>query len=207
MPKQKTPKKLPKKVSSEENPQVTKSQKRKPRSKKRTVSRARIYFVVGFTLLCFWGIWKVNDVTKYSFAYQPHATASKHGAPTFIAIKDSNIFLPVRETLIEGGIWQVADDGASHLATSNRPGENGTVIIYGHNTLAEFGSIPFMWIGETIVLSTADGKTFTYKVTKTSIVDPTDVDVLKSQHGETLILYTCYGFADLQRFVIIAKPA
>ncbi|MDE2588219.1 MAG: sortase, partial [Patescibacteria group bacterium] len=198
MPKQKKHKNQEKKITS-----VTKSSVKKPRKKKQLVNRAKLYFIIGFSLLSLWGLWKLNQMTKYSFAYQPHATASKQGLPTFVAIKDSNIFLPIRETLIENGIWQVADDGASHLATSNRPGENGTIIIYGHNTLAEFGSLPFMWKGERIVISTADGKTYTYTVTQTGVVDPTDVDILKNQSGETLIIYTCYGFADLQRFVII----
>lgn len=197
MPKQKKLKNLPQK-------QVI---VRKPRAKKHSTSKAKLYFVIGFTLLSLWGLWKVSQITKYSFAYQPHAATSKKGLPTFIAIKDNNIFLPVKETLIQSGVWEVSEDGASHLATSNRPGENGTIIIYGHNTLAEFGSLPYMSIGEKVVISTADGKTYTYVVSKTAVVDPTDVDILKTQHGETLIMYTCYGFADLQRFVVVAKPA
>ncbi len=174
--------------------------------KKSSVSRSKLYFIVGFTLLCVYGLWKVNEITKYSFTYQPTAHASKKGLPTFIAIKDNNIFLPIKETIIQNGVWEVSTDGASHLATSSRPGENGTIIIYGHNTLAEFGSIPYVSLGEPIIISASDGKTYTYIIKKTAVVDPTDVSILKNQQGETLILYTCYGFADLQRFVVVAKP-
>jgi len=183
-----------------------KNQPRKKSTKKTSIFTAKFFFIVGLTLLSIYGLWTVNQLTKYSFAYQPVAHASKKGLPTFIAIKDNNIFLPVKETIIQNGVWQISGDGASHLATSSRPGENGTIIVYGHNTLAEFGSLPFISIGETIVVSTADGKTYTYTVTKTVVVDPTDVSVLKNQHGETLVLYTCYGFADLKRFVVVAKP-
>jgi LPXTG-site transpeptidase (sortase) family protein len=195
MPKQKKPNSSRKRSSAKQSAKKTQS-----------VSRAKIYFLIGFTLLSIYGLWKVNQSTKYSFAYTPHASVSKKGLPTFIAIKDNNIFLPIKETFIQNGVWEISDDGASHLASSGRPGDKNTIIIYGHNTLAEFGSIPYVSVGEPIILSTSDGKTYTYRVTKTVVVNPTDIQVLTSQQGETLILYTCYGFADLQRYVIIAKP-
>lgn len=202
MPKQK-------KHKSSRNSEVSSAKVRtskKSLKKKQGISRAKLYFILGFTLLSLYGLWKINQMAKYSFAYTPPAVVSKKGLPTFIAIKDNNIFLPIKETIIQNGVWEIADDGASHLATSARPGEHGTIIIYAHNLLAEFGSLPYVSLGEPIIISTADGKTYTYRAIKTEVVNPTDVEVLKSQKGETLILYTCYGFADLQRFIIIAKP-
>lgn len=166
----------------------------------------RIYVGIAILVLVLLGVWTVYSETKYSFVYQPQQFTHKRSVPTFVAIRDSNIFLPVKESGISNGIWEVSEDGVSHLSESARPGENGRVIMYADNTPSKFGPLLEMKTGEPIIISTKDGRTYTYFVRKTGIVNPTDTDFFNAKQGETVILYTSCGFADLQRFVVIAKP-
>ncbi len=128
-------------------------------------------------------------------------------APTWVSIPAVQMELPIFETAIHSGVWGIADNGISHLTISARPGETGPIILYGHNTNDRFGPIRWLKIGDKIALTAGTNKPYTYVVEKVVEVSPSDVSILLSQKGQTLILYTCDGFADLQRFVVIAKPS
>ncbi len=126
--------------------------------------------------------------------------------PVEIQIPTVHMDLPIRETTITHNTWQIADAGVSHLALSSRPGEHGPIILYSHNTNDRFGPIRWLREGQAIQLLTDDKTVHTYTIIKTTDIDPTKTAIFFSEKGETLFLYTCDGFADLQRFVIIAKP-
>ena len=132
--------------------------------------------------------------------------AKKFPAPTWISIPKVQMELPIVEEAISRGVWGIADNGISHLNTSANPQEEGPIILYGHNTNDRFGPIRWLSAGDTITLTAGGNKQFAYTVTQTLDVAPDKVSILLSQKGQTLILYTCDGFADLQRFVVIAKP-
>lgn len=170
--------------------------------------RTKVFFILGITGILFFISWKIHNMTILSFSYDPSAQIKTTATdfPVNISIPGAHINLPVSKTTIVNGIWQIADNGASYLVTSAQPGHNGTIIIYGHNTLDRFANIPYMYRGEAIIVTTKDGKTHHYELRQTTVVSPDQTEILSSQQGETLIIYTCYGFADLQRFVVIAKP-
>jgi LPXTG-site transpeptidase (sortase) family protein len=179
--------------------------------KKESISsslRTKVLFVIGITCIFFFISWKIHEATILSFSYHPIAPTqvNKHNHPTNISIPSIHVNLPIFETNIINGIWQIAENGASHLTSSKGPGEQGTIIIYGHNTTNRFATIPFMRFGEKVILQTEDKRIYLYTVTKTLVVSSDQTEVLANQKEETLILYTCYGFGDLQRFVVIAKP-
>lgn len=170
--------------------------------------RTKILFLIGITCIFLFVSWKIHEATLLSFSYHPLSIAKtqSQNLPKSISISDLHINLPIFETNIINGIWQIADNGASHLATSANPTENGTIIIYGHNTISRFANLPYVSLGEKIAIQTQNKKIYFYIITQTAVVKPDQTDILANQKGETLILYTCYGFADLQRFVVIAKP-
>lgn len=150
----------------------------------------------------------INEFVQLSF-FTPKipVVVQKHlSQPIGIRIPAVDMNLSIQETAISNKTWQVADTGASHLNVSSRPGENGPIILYGHNTTDRFG--PIRWLSEkqTIILTTADGKNHAYTIVKTLQVSPDKTAIFFSEKGETLFLYTCDGFADLQRFIIVAKP-
>jgi len=130
--------------------------------------------------------------------------AKKYSALKEIIIHDIHIDLPIKEEAIRNNAWGIADDGASHLNTSARPGESGPIILYGHNTSDRFGPIRWLTSGQNIIIKTSKGKAFSYIITKTEDVYSSEINLF-NVNKETLILYTCDGFADLQRFVVFAN--
>jgi LPXTG-site transpeptidase (sortase) family protein len=125
--------------------------------------------------------------------------------PTRIVIPKVRINLPIGETTVSRNIWGVYKEGASYLTLSARPGEGGPIIFYAHNTQDRFGPIRWLKTDDDIVIQTDDGKSHTYIIVQTLEVKPSEMEIF-NQTEETLILYTCTGFGDLQRFVVLAKP-
>jgi len=126
--------------------------------------------------------------------------------PISITIHAVEMSLPIQETAFSHNTWEVASDAISHLSISARPQEKGPIILYGHNTNNRFGPIRWLLQGDTIVITTADKKSYTYRVTKTERVNPDNITELTNVSQEMLVLYTCDGFADLQRFLVFARP-
>lgn len=168
----------------------------------------KILFCIGLALLSISCSYYIHQLIQLSFFNEtlPQTTAHITARPIEIRIPTVNIDLSLSETVIANNVWQIADNGASHLALSGRPGEATTDIIYAHNTNDRFGPLLWLSVGDDIILTTADKKEHTYHITQIVTVDPNKPGILTTQKGETLILYTCTGFADLQRYVLIAKP-
>ncbi len=169
--------------------------------------RTKLFFVLGSLFLATSLLWYCNQTIQLAF-FTPHVVSveKKYPVPTQITISNVDINLPIEETAITNGVWQVSQKGTSHLALSARPGEEGPIILYDHNTNDKFGPIRWLSKGDSIDIKTADKKKHTYKVSQTIKVSPDKMDIFTQNRGETLILYTCDGFADLQRFVVIATP-
>lgn len=167
-------------------------------------------------ILIFFGIFCIivplgfylNEGIQLAF-FTPHlsqnAVTHPESIPTNIVIPSVQIDLPIFETAISHNTWEIASGGISHLSISARPNELGPIILYGHNTNDRFGPIRWLKVGEDIVITTKANKTHTYVITKTLDVSPNQTNIF-NQKDETLILYTCDGFADLERFIVLAKP-
>ena len=168
--------------------------------------RTKSLFIFGALFLGISLIWNLNQSIQLAF-FTPHVTPIKklHAISTQLIIEKVGINLPIEETAINNGIWQIAPN-VSHLTISARPGEIGPIILYGHNTNDKLGPIRWLSKGEMIQIKTADNKTYNYKINQTLTVAPNKMDIFTQGTGETLIIYTCDGFADFQRFVLLAKP-
>ncbi len=103
--------------------------------------------------------------------------------------------------------WTVSENNASYLSNSAQPGENGNIIIYGHNKRNILGNIRALKGNELITLTTKDGTEHFYSVSKITEVNPNETEYLRPTSEETLTLYTCSGFLDQKRFIIQAKPS
>jgi LPXTG-site transpeptidase (sortase) family protein len=167
----------------------------------------KLYFILGCLFMITSLGWRLNQTIQLTF-FTPKVipVEKKYAIPTHITIPKVGIDLATEETAIRHGAWQISDIGASHLTDSARPGEDGPIIMYSHNTNERFGPIRWLSKGEEIKIKTADGKEHAYKITQTMTVSPSKMDVFTQRRGETLILYTCDGFADLERFIVIATP-
>lgn len=143
---------------------------------------------------------KLNSVTKRLESYPEYGT--KYGN---VKIDSIDVDLP----LYYGDTLSILRNGVGHSSGSYFPGEGGSIVCMAHNTIGYLYNLSHIEIGDKIVVATNYG-TFTYEVTETKIVDETEVDAVRVQNKEEiLILYTCYptntfGHAT-QRFITYSK--
>jgi sortase A len=93
-----------------------------------------------------------------------------------------------------------------HIAGTAFPGDRGNVGLAGHRDTF-FRKLRDIRPGDVIRVVTPDG-TFTYRVSRTNIVNPGDVWVLDPTDQPVLTLVTCYPFSYVgsapQRFIVRA---
>lgn len=182
---------------------------RKKRKKQKNKSKLALFLISsGILLLIFAITIKAHNALILSFTGNYANTVTKPGktTPVRVIIPKIDVSQMVYKTKIVNGTWQVSQNGASYLENSSGVGEKYSMIIYNHNTLGKFDKLHELKPQDTIVIEGSDKKIHIYKVKEIKIVDPTDIKVLTEDSSENLILYTCYGFADLKRFVVKAVP-
>jgi len=172
--------------------------------------RTRLLLIAGFIFLGISLMWHLNQTIQLTF-FTPHVphiqkTNKIYSLPIYLSVPAINLNLPVEETAIQNNTWGISTKGASHLVTSARPTEQGPIILYAHNTNDRFGPIRWLTRSKEIVITTADKKEYRYLIVDTAVVNPTQTSIFFNRKTETLYLYTCDGFADLERFVVIATP-
>jgi sortase A len=97
--------------------------------------------------------------------------------------------------------------GPGHIAGTPMPGQDGNCIIAGHRD-THFRVLKDIRKGDAIVLQTGAGR-YTYRVSGTQVVLPTNTASLKPTRDAELHLITCYPFYYLgsapERFVVQAN--
>ncbi len=128
------------------------------------------------------------------------------GIPTQITIAKADIDLPVVSVKLDQGTWAVTDGVGNYaLETSRVSNKSGNVGIFGHDRADAFTRIKVLEIGDSITIKTADNKIATYKVTSTTVSDPTNVETFYPTSNPTLTLVTCDGFFSQQRYIVKAQ--
>ena len=99
----------------------------------------------------------------------------------------------IHMALYHGESLSILKYGAGHHAGSYFPGEGGTIIIAGHNTLGQFYSLPNVHVGDKIIVKTVYGD-YTYQIDGTDVYDAKvlGTNLKISNDKETIMLYTCY---------------
>jgi len=96
---------------------------------------------------------------------------------------------------------------AGHVPGSALPGEAGNAAFAAHRDTF-FRPLKGVRTGDAIAVTTPHGE-FTYVVSATRVVDPSDVSVLRASTEPTLTLVTCYPFdyvgAAPHRFIVTAR--
>lgn len=144
---------------------------------------------------------------RLSFAHNPvlTTTAEIKETPKRLVIPSLNINLEVTPGVITDGNWEISQTGVSYLQGSGLPGKPGNLVIYGHNKKNLLGPLISLKKEAEIIIENEQNQKFTYEVTETKIVSPEKVEVLKPTSDARLTLYTCTGFFDGQRLVVVAK--
>ena len=125
--------------------------------------------------------------------------------PTRIIIPRLVIDIPVRESRVVGGYWEVSETTASHGIGSGNPGEIGNMVIFAHARAGLFLPLRDIREDDSIYVLTND-RWYRYRVSETKTVSPDQVEVIRPTSEATLTLFTCSGFLDTKRLVVVAKP-
>jgi len=96
-----------------------------------------------------------------------------------------------------------------HLDGSSEPGGSGTCVIAGHRD-THFSDLDSLEKGQTAVLEDAGGRSRSYRVVATAVVEERDTWVINDNDGPTLVLITCWPLdsplpGGTKRYVVWAK--
>jgi sortase A len=107
---------------------------------------------------------------------------------------------------VEGDDSHALRIAAGHLSDTPLPWHDGNATFAGHRDTF-FHALSELRVGDDIHITTRHGE-FSYHVTRTLIVNPTDLSILQPHDGTALTLITCYPFSYIgdapQRFVVQA---
>jgi sortase A len=158
---------------------------------------------------------------QYVFSNKPQAAVTAPitevvPAANTISIPKINVSVPViyEPSTQEATIQTALQNGVVHYGNTAVPGQNGNVAIFGHssNDWWEPGNYKFVFVlldklspGDKLTLD-YQSKRYTYEVTGSKVVEPTDVGVLNPTATPTLTLITCTPpGTSLRRLVVTAK--
>jgi sortase A len=115
--------------------------------------------------------------------------------------------LGIDAPIVQGDGWEQLKKGVGqHVGTAN-PGENGNVVLSAHNDIFGeiFRDLDRLKSGDEIIIYT-NQQPFTFLVTDTEVVDPTQVEVMDPTTQPTVTLISCYPYmVDDQRIVVTAR--
>lgn len=125
--------------------------------------------------------------------------------PLRIVISSVKIDLPVVEAKVVKGYWETSATSASHGVGSANPGERGNMVIFAHARKGLFLPLKEVKVGDLVEVFTKERR-YRYQVAEIKEVKPEQVEVISQTPDERLTLYTCSGFLDSKRLVVVAKP-
>ena len=128
------------------------------------------------------------------------------------APKPARIYIPrleknldISDGFIKDNRWTISKTGVSYLTTSGKIGEPGNVVLYGHNTKDVLGRLWMVQVGDIVEVTDSGGNIHKFEIFERKEVKPNSVEILESTEDSRLTIYTCSGFLDTARFVVIAK--
>lgn len=168
--------------------------------------------LVGFGLICLiltaFFLWERYNPQRLAFAINDLSTQSdtaNTALPTEIIINDLSLNLPILPAKLEKGKWEATTKGISYLTSSPIPGTKGNSILYGHNWPNLLGNITKLKTGQNIKIKFTDGSVKNFIINSTVSVSPREIGILSPSLNSQITLYTCTGFLDNKRFVVVAK--
>jgi len=184
---------------------------------KRSLQAAEYLFAVTGILAC--GYWAIAYFRAQNFQTQEASAFSlklrgKEPVVTQPPPREGAVFaqlaiprLGLSTMVVEGDRDEDLKEGVGHIPVTAMPREHGNVGLAGHRDTF-FRPLQFIRKNDVIGLRTVDGS-YTYLVTSTQIVDPSDVQVLDPTPRDSLTLVTCYPFHFIgsapKRFIVRAE--
>lgn len=148
-----------------------------------------------------------------------------YGGLFYISIPSLSIDrLPVQanvDSTSENAYNTVLKNSLAHFENTGLPFSDvdNNIVIYGHSASSNYNPRPTdpevafsfltnLRVGDEIILE-MEGKKYNFKMSKSKIVEPTDLSIVTGQRNKrTLTLFTCYPAGSSgKRFVAVARPA
>lgn len=162
-------------------------------------------------ILSFYLIYQRYNPQKLAFKIDRYDSVNSKTAeseiiePIGIKMNSVDISLPVIPSQIISNKWEATTKGVSYLQTSAIPGEKGNSILYGHNWSNLLGNLKRVKPGDEIVIIFSDNSSKLFYVEFITEVSPNETSILNSSSDERITVYTCSGFLDNKRLVVVAK--
>lgn len=116
--------------------------------------------------------------------------------------------LGLEQSIVQGTDAEALKQGVGQVLNGAVPGgQTGNVVLAAHNDVFGelFKNLDQMQIGDEFYIQTRS-KTYTYRVTGTDIVNPTDVHVMADQGRPTVTLISCYPYrVNNKRYIVYAE--
>lgn len=127
--------------------------------------------------------------------------------PTLLYIPKLARTLAVSDGTVVNNRWSISPTGVSFYTASAMPGTNGNSVIYGHNLANVLGDLYLVNEGDPMYVVLSTGNIVKYHVFQQKEVTPQSIEILDPSEDSRLTVYTCSGFLDTARFVVIAKQS
>lgn len=124
--------------------------------------------------------------------------------PLRIIIPRIHLDVPIVESLVVDGSWVVSENSANHGLGSAYPGQKGNMVIFAHARENLFLPLRDILPSDEIYVLT-DKSWYIYKVAYITYVFPEQTEVINPTKEEQLTLFTCSGFDDEKRLIVIGK--
>lgn len=109
--------------------------------------------------------------------------------------------------IVQGDGWEQLKKGVGqHVGTSN-PGQEGNMVLSAHNDIFGeiFRDLDQLKAGDQVIVHT-NQRYYTYVISGSKMVEPTQVEVMDSTNQPKLTLVSCYPYlVDNQRIVVTAR--
>lgn len=148
--------------------------------------------------------WDFDQKTVESQIQQTQAL-EENSKPVKIYIPKLERTLDISDGYVKNNRWKVATSGVSYLTTSGQIGKVGNAVIYGHNTAGILGELWRVQNGDFIEVTDQGGRVYKYEIFERKEIKSSEVDILNQTGDTRLTVYTCSGFLDSARFVIVGK--
>ena len=109
--------------------------------------------------------------------------------------------------VVQGDGWEQLKKGIGQHIGSANPGQNGNVVLTAHNDVYGelFRYLDQLQPGDEVIVYTQQ-RQYVYVVDRTTLVEPTAVEVMASTGSPTVTLISCYPYlVDSQRIVVFAR--
>jgi sortase A len=109
--------------------------------------------------------------------------------------------------VVQGDGWEQLKKGVGQHIGSADPGDKGNVVLSAHNDIFGeiFRDLDRLQPGDEITIYT-NQRAYSYIVSDSKVVEPTQVDIMDSTSQPTLTLISCYPYlVDNQRIAVITR--